>query len=73
MDTKTLVVGEEVYMFSGCYGCTGEVVEVTPEVVVVRARVQSNTTALGDLLHFDSNGKGRDDEGTHECGPWYIS
>ncbi len=30
MDTKTLVVGQDVYMVSGIYGNKGKVVEVTP-------------------------------------------
>jgi hypothetical protein len=73
MDTKTLVVGQDVYMFSEVYTCKGKVIKVTPEGVEVRATVQSNLTLAGDLLHFDSNGKGHDEEGTHECGPWYIA
>ncbi len=36
------------------------------------ATVQSNLTRVGDVLHFDHSGKGRDDEGTYECGAWYL-
>jgi hypothetical protein len=72
MDTKTLVVGQDVYMVSEVYTCAGKVVKVAPEGVEVQATVQSNLTRVGDLLHFDPNGKGRDDEGTHECGPWEL-
>jgi hypothetical protein len=60
-------------MFSEVYTCKGKVIKVTPEGVEFRATVQSNLTLAGDLLHFDSNGKGLDEEGTHECGPWYIA
>jgi hypothetical protein len=64
MDTKTLVVGQDVYMLSGVYICKGKVTKITPSSVDVQ------TTSEG-LLRFDSRGKGCDD-GTHECGPWYI-
>jgi hypothetical protein len=74
MDTKTLVVGQKVYMTSGRFiTCAGEVVKVTPEGLEVRATVQSNLTTIGDLLHFDKDGKGRDDEGAHESGAWEIT
>ena len=60
-------------MFSGpVYTCAGTVLKVTPEGVEVMATVQSCLTRTGDLLHFDLSGKGRDDEGTHECGAWNI-
>jgi hypothetical protein len=37
MDTKTLAVGQEVYMVKGgCYGSTGKVVKVKPDGVEVR-------------------------------------
>lgn len=65
-----LVVGQEVHMSCGYYVCKGEVVEVTPEGVVVRHKDQSNT---GELLRFDSNGKGWYINDTFDCpGPWYI-
>jgi hypothetical protein len=35
MDTTKLVVGQEVYMRSGIYGCNRKVVEVTPLTVSV--------------------------------------
>jgi hypothetical protein len=74
IDTTKLVVGQEVFLKSECYCCEGIVVEVTPEEgVVVRATLQSNITMIGNLLHFDKEGKGRDDEGTYECGAWYIA
>jgi len=67
MNTKTLMVGQDVYMFCGHYSCYSKVVEVTPEGVVVR-----NTT--GGLLRFDSNGKGYYITETSDCpGPWYIT
>jgi hypothetical protein len=72
MDTKILVVGQDVYMFSEVYTCKGKVIKVTPEGVEVRATVQSNLTRVGDLLRFNNSGKGRDDEGTHECGAWQL-
>jgi hypothetical protein len=72
MNTSKLVVGQDVYMFSEVYTCGGKVANVTPDGVEVRATVQSGLTRVGDLLHFDKDGKGRDDEGTHECGAWQL-
>lgn len=70
-----LVVGQKVRMRSGCYGCEGTVVDVSPSgVVEVQTGVMQNdgTWNPHELLHFDNNGKGRDAEGTIEGGPWYI-
>jgi hypothetical protein len=64
MDTKTLVVGQDVYMLSGVYICWGKVVKITPSGVDVQTDDQG-------LLRFNSRGEGYD-KGTHECGPWYI-
>ena len=65
LDTTKLVVGQEVSMSSGVYGCEGKVVKVTPDGVEVQ-------TNYAGLLHFDSKGRGRDDEGTYENGAYYI-
>jgi hypothetical protein len=65
MDTKTLVVGQDVYIESGVYGCKGKVVKVTPSGVNVQ------TDKVG-LLRFDNEGKTCDGNGTFECGPWCI-
>jgi hypothetical protein len=35
MDTRTLVLGQDVYMFSGCYNDVGKVVEITAKGVDV--------------------------------------
>ena len=69
MDTTKLVVGEKVEMLSGPFGCEGKVVKVSPEGVEVEV---AGFTPYKSPLHFDSNGKGRDDEGTHEAGVWHI-
>jgi hypothetical protein len=80
MDTKTLVVGQDVHIVSGPYLWRGKVVKATPEGVEVQTREEvlpSNGLNLRcgkeQLLHFDNNGKGRDAEGTYECGPWHIA
>jgi hypothetical protein len=70
MDTKTLVVGQDVYMFSGFYGQTGEVVKVTPWSVEVQ--VGPPMQPADELFRFDSDGKGCDGKGTYECGPWEL-
>jgi hypothetical protein len=84
MDTKTLVVGQDVYMLSGVYGNKGKVVKVTPSGVDVQT--------TDELLHFDNNGHSYvtelpssyngtshpfspwrwDGNGTYECGPWEL-
>jgi hypothetical protein len=84
VDTNKLVVGQDVYMFSGIYGNKGKVVEVTPLGVDVQT--------TDGLLHFDTNGRSYvtelpptydpaahpqspwrwDGNGTFECGPWTL-
>jgi len=84
VDTTKLVVGQDVYMDSGCYSNEGKVVKVTPEGVDVQTD--------NELVHFDANGRSYvtelppsyrstahpaspwrwDGNGTYECGPWYI-
>jgi hypothetical protein len=51
-------------MKSGRYFYMGRVVEVTPSGVEVKSGVQ--------MFHFDSDGKGRNSEGSHDYGPWHI-
>jgi hypothetical protein len=64
MDTKTLMVGREVILASGIYSKLGKVVKVTADGVEVQT--------LDELLQFDNAGKGHDEDGTPECGPYYI-
>jgi len=64
------VVGQKVRMASGCYGCEGRVVDVSPSGLV---EVQTDGTFNAhQLLHFDNSGKGREAEGTCEGGPWEL-
>jgi hypothetical protein len=83
MDTKTLVVGRDVHLVSGCYSRWGRVVKVTPSGVEVQIGGPG-----GELWRFDSNGKACDSRGTgmfepgpwehngipgtYECGPWEL-
>ena len=55
MDTKTLVVGQDVHMVSGVYGCEGTVIEVTPSGAVVRTDQHSYP------LDGRAQGKSKDD------------
>jgi hypothetical protein len=76
MDTSTLVVGQAVYMESGVYSSEGKVVKVTPEGVDVQVE-GIGSLSRRTLLRFDKDGKGKEGRGvdnnaTHECGPWYI-
>lgn len=86
MNTKTLVVGQEVLMRSGIYGSDGKVVKVTEQYV----EVEFLRTPGGpiDRIRFDANGKACDSSdiyegnmwggpdpripGTHEYGPWEL-
>ena len=65
MDTKTLVVGQDVYMVSGVYLDQGKVVRITTSGLDVQA-------VHGGLVRFDSDGKECDGGGTYECGPWEL-
>ena len=64
---STLAVGQSIRISCGQFNCWVRVVKVTPEGVEVR-----NDT--GELLRFDSEGKGYYMEETYDCpGPWFIS
>ena len=66
MDTKTLVVGQEVYMFDqGNCIMKGKVVEITSSGVVIEelAIPWAMYPQSGQLLYFDNNGRERDDIG----------
>jgi hypothetical protein len=79
VDTKTLVVGQDVYMFSGCYGNKGKVVKVTPSGADVQTGVMQDngTWNAHELLHFDNNGRSyvtelpsSYDSAAHPLSPW---
>ena len=83
MDTKTLVVGQEVDIACGYTVYIVQVVEVTPEGgAVVRTirppcppsdRFGNIGFSVGGLLRFDNNGKGYYITETSDCpGPWYL-
>ena len=65
MDTKTMVVCQDVSMTSGIYSTEGNVVKVKPYGVEVELYG-------GILLKFNHEGEGQTQDGTKECGPWYI-
>jgi|SRR5215472_564713 len=52
MDTRKLVVGQDVFMRSGGYGDWGKVVEATTAGVIV----QSDPCYGAELIRFDKNG-----------------
>jgi hypothetical protein len=60
---KTLTVGQEVCMESGCYFRKGVVVKITPSDIEVQTQ--------GELMIFDHGGTGRG-QGTYENGPRHI-
>ena len=72
MDTKTLVVGQDVYIFDDCYNSdSGKVTKITPgfvEVTIKVSRIAPSFTPpgvelnIGDelILTFDRNGKGEE-------------
>ena len=75
--TQELVVGQDVSMVSGIYGCKGKVIKVTPEGVEVMATAQSHLTMIGDLLQFDNKGRSyvtklpsSYDSTAHPLSPW---
>jgi len=88
MDTKTLVVGQEVYIFDDCYNSDcGKVTRIAPDFVEVTIKVEriapvwrryaelGPEVKLGDeiLLVFDRSGKGEDGQFTPGgYGVWHI-
>jgi hypothetical protein len=89
MDTKTLVVGQDVWMRSGRYAQEGTVVAVNDWCVEVELLLIYGPAGLKHTLRFDTNGKACDSSdlytdnmwggldpripGTHEFGPWEIT
>jgi len=76
VDTTKLVVGQDVYMSSGCYWNEGKVVKVTPSGVDVQA-VDERLYSNEQLLHFDANGRSyvtelppSYDPKAHPASPW---
>ena len=79
MDTKTLMVGQDIYMYSGPYWWWGKVVTITSDGVDVQTREEilpsgdlNLRCGTEQLLRFDNAGTGSDEEGTYECGAWHI-
>lgn len=74
MDTKTLVIGQDVCMVSGVYMHKGKVSRVMPpktaHPVYLGTVVEVQT--VDDLIHFDRYGEACDGKGTYECGPWEL-
>lgn len=60
MDTKTLVVGQEVYMLGGVYINMGKVVEVRSsgvDVLIFKLPWEMRVVDEKMLVRFDNNGK----------------
>jgi len=71
MDTKTLVVGQDVFLESGCYGCHGRVVKVTPSGVDVQTPelVGGLPSVDAKLIHFDNDGRSYATASPSSCDP----
>ncbi|HET9406013.1 MAG TPA: hypothetical protein VFO39_02135 [Candidatus Sulfotelmatobacter sp.] len=88
LDTKTLAVGQEVWMQSGIYAKKAKVVEVTKRRVIVELLRAEGPIGLKYQIRFDANRKACDSSdiydgniwggpdpripGTHEFGPWEL-
>ncbi len=76
MDTKTLVVGQDVRLVTRLTYTKGKVVKVTPSGVDVQTGVMQHngTWNAHELFHFDNSGKSLDpsDDTDWEFGPWEL-
>lgn len=86
MDTKTLVIGQKVWMVSGpCYGRKGILTKVTECCVEVELLRSLGHAGVKNYMRFDTNGKACDSRdinnenmdfdgipGTLEGGPWEL-
>lgn len=72
MDTNTLVVGQHVYMISGCYMKQGKVLKAMPSGVVVQLAIfEGPITPEGpELIRFDTNGKACDSSDIYKGNLW---
>jgi len=83
MDTKTLRVGQIVWMQSGAYGCNGRVVKITADAIYVDMRWESKL----EVWKFNLNGVSIDSRdvghvpelyehdgapATYEAGNWVL-
>jgi hypothetical protein len=68
MDNTKLVVGQQVELISGGYSMYGTVVSITPDAIEV-----SSDWPWFPVLHFDSEGEGKLNEGTADDGRWHIA
>lgn len=69
-DTTKLVVGQQVELISGAYSMSGIVVSITPDVIEVST---DWARSLFPVLHFDSEGRGKRNEGTADGGDWHLA
>jgi hypothetical protein len=72
MDTKKLVVGQEVELISGIYCKKGKVFEVTPSGVIVQlALFEGPVRPEGpELIRFHANGKACDSSDIYKGNLW---
>jgi len=73
MNTKTLVVGQEVFVVSGIYYSDGKVVKVTREGVEVQLARNPLPGVAEAIWRFDTEGEARDEcAGTAEYGSYIL-
>jgi hypothetical protein len=72
MDTTKLVVGQEVFVVSGCYYSDGKVVKVTQEGVEVQLASNPLPGASKAVWQFDTKGEALNGIGTAECGLYIM-
>lgn len=68
----SLVVGQEVFVVSGCYYSNGKVVKVTQEGVEVQLARNPLPGPDNVVWQFDTKGKALDGVGTAEYGPYLL-
>jgi len=73
MDTKTLMVGQDVYAGNGRFCRKGKVVEVTSSGVEVQFGVMQTdgTWNAHELVRFDNDGKACDNDDLMDA-PWEL-
>jgi hypothetical protein len=71
--TKTLVIGQDVYVVSGCYATRGKVVKITFGGVEVQSLPRPGCQFFtAGIFCFDTEGNGCDGRHTYECGPYKL-
>jgi hypothetical protein len=72
MNTAKLIIGQDVFLISGCYHAEGKIVQTSAEGTRVLLRRDPLTGKANVVWEFDSKGEALNCMGTAEYGPFTM-